>query len=155
MHVLASDQETFIILIPKDLSHEDRMDTMREIKSFLLTYNKIYHFLKVGFYQVEVSFNKLIGTLLKIIYIEELDFGGNKIDLRIVISEEELLGIEVEDVIVGSTYYLYHNKLYLKEEDLTLATFLQLVEHARIVLSEEMRQVLKYGKKVLIPKKVL
>ena len=74
MHVLASDQETVIILIPKDLSHEDRMDTMREIKSFLLTYNKIYHFLKVGFYQVEVSFNKLIGTLLKIIYIEELDF---------------------------------------------------------------------------------
>ncbi len=147
MHIVSSDLSKLVILIPKNICEEDKSQTMKRIKSFLLTYNRIYHFLEPGFYQVEVSFNKIFGTVLEIEKIDDLEFESTTIDLRIVLTGEKMMGLELEDISNIKDYYIYQDKFYVRDQVLDNKLFMILVEHARVVLSEKMESVLSYGKK--------
>lgn len=153
MHIITEDTKNLIILIPKDICDDDKVTTVKEIKKFLLTYNKIYHFLAPGFYQVEVSFNQLVGTILEISRLDDFDFDTSTIDLRIVLVGKKKIGLELLDPRNLKKCYVYQNKLYISDDELDKKVFLSLVEHSRIVLHDEITSVLSLGQKIYLQNK--
>jgi len=147
MHILLTDEDNLIILIPNNLYDKEKSQTMKKIKSFLLTYNKIYHFLSHGFYQVEVSFNEMIGTILEIIKLDEFEFESSTIDLKIVLTGKKKMGLKLEDPMFLKDYYIYQDKFCVSDKQLNYKLFLQLIEHANITLQEETIEFITNGKK--------
>ena len=83
---IVSISDGFILITPKNLYLEEKDKMIRELKNFLLTYNNYFSFLKTGFYEVSVGYNKLIGTIF-IIKKEE--------DFELVRRLADLLGAEI------------------------------------------------------------
>ncbi len=153
MHIITEDTKNLIILIPKDIYSDDKTTTVKEIKKFLLKYNKIYHFLASGFYQVEVSFNQLVGTMLEINRLDNFDFDTTTTDLRIVLVGKRRIGLELLDPRNLKKCYVYQDKLYVSDDELDKKLFLSLIEHSRIVLHEEISSVLSLGKRIYLQNK--
>lgn len=148
MHIISTDTEKLVLLFPKNLDNHDKILTIKAIKTVLLTYNKIYHFLYPGFYQVEVNFHDILGTILMIERLDELDFGLTSIDLQIIMKGNISIAFELEDLLEVKEGYIYQNKCYIKDNQLEPNKLLQLIEYSRIVLPEEMAQVITLGKYV-------
>lgn len=97
---IVSISDGFILITPKNLYLEEKDKMIRELKNFLLTYNNYFSFLKTGFYEVSVGYNKLIGTIFIIKKEEDFIFGEDHIDLRITIMNEVDIGFSFEDDII-------------------------------------------------------
>ena len=123
------------------------------MKTFLLKYNKIYHFLQAGFYQVDVCFHPYVGTILKIERLDDFDFGSNSIDLRIVIVGKIAIGLQVEEIEGLDTFHFYEGNYYLFEEELSAILFLQFIEHGQVILGEKLQVIRKRSKKVELHQK--
>lgn len=110
---IVSTCDGFILITPKNLYLEEKDKMIRELKNFLLTYNNYFSFLKTGFYEVSVGYNKLVGTIFEIKKEEDFIFGEDHIDLRITIVGEMKIGLAFEeDIIPLDKVYWYQNKYY-------------------------------------------
>ena len=144
---IVSTCDGFILITPKNLYLEEKDKMIRELKNFLLTYNNYFSFLKTGFYEVNVGYNKLVGTIFEIKKEEDLIFGEDHIDLRITIVGEMKIGLAFEeDIIPLDKVYWYQNKYYLFDEKLIEKYFYTLIEQGEYVFSEKKEEVLKKGK---------
>lgn len=144
---IVSTCDGFILITPKNLYLEEKDKMIRELKNFLLTYNNYFSFLKTGFYEVNVGYNKLVGTIFEIKKEEDLIFGEDHIDLRITIVGEMKIGLAFEeDIIPLDKVYWYQNKYYLFDEKLIEKYFYILIEQGEYVFSEKKEEVLKKGK---------
>ena len=116
---IVSISDGFILITPKNLYLEEKDKMIRELKNFLLTYNNYFSFLKTGFYEVSVGYNKLIGTIFIIKKEEDFIFGEDHIDLRITIMNEVDIGFSFEDDIIPlDKVYFYQDKYYLFDDKL-------------------------------------
>lgn len=144
---IVSTCDGFILITPKNLYLEEKDKMIRELKNFLLTYNNYFSFLKTGFYEVNVGYNKLVGTIFEIKKEEDFIFGEDHIDLRITIVGEMKIGLAFEeDTIPLDKVYWYQNKYYLFDEKLIEKYFYTLIEQGEYVFSEKKEEVLKKGK---------
>lgn len=144
---IVSTCDGFILITPKNLYLEEKDKMIRELKNFLLTYNNYFSFLKTGFYEVNVGYNKLVGTIFEIKKEEDFIFGEDHIDLRITIVGEIKIGLAFEeDIIPLDKVYWYQNKYYLFDEKLIEKYFYTLIEQGEYVFSEKKEEVLKKGK---------
>jgi hypothetical protein len=144
---IVSTCDGFILITPKNLYLEEKDKMIRELKNFLLTYNNYFSFLKTGFYEVNVGYNKLVGTIFEIKKEEDFIFGEDHIDLRITIVGEMKIGLAFEeDIIPLDKVYWYQNKYYLFDEKLIKKYFYTLIEQGEYVFSEKKEEVLKKGK---------
>ena len=144
---IVSTCDGFILITPKNLYLEEKDKMIRELKNFLLTYNNYFSFLKTGFYEVNVGYNKLVGTIFEIKKEEDFIFGEDHIDLRITIVGEMKIGLAFEeDIIPLDKVYWYQNKYYLFDEKLIEKYFYTLIEQGEYVFSEKKEEVLKKGK---------
>ncbi len=144
---IVSTCDGFILITPKNLYLEEKDKMIRELKNFLLTYNNYFSFLKTGFYEVNVGYNKLVGTIFELKKEEDFIFGEDHIDLRITIVGEMKIGLAFEeDIIPLDKVYWYQNKYYLFDEKLIKKYFYTLIEQGEYVFSEKKEEVLKKGK---------
>ena len=144
---IVSTCDGFILITPKNLYLEEKDKMIRELKNFLLTYNNYFSFLKTGFYEVNVGYNKLVGTIFELKKEEDFIFGEDHIDLRITIVGEMKIGLAFEeDIISLDKVYWYQNKYYLFDEKLIEKYFYTLIEQGEYVFSEKKEEVLKKGK---------
>ena len=144
---IVSTCDGFILITPKNLYLEEKDKMIRELKNFLLTYNNYFSFLKTGFYEVNVGYNKLVGTIFEIKKEEDFIFGEDHIDLRITIVGEMKIGLAFEeDIIPLDKVYWYQNKYYLFDEKLIEKYFYTLIEQGEYVFYEKKEEVLKKGK---------
>lgn len=152
MKLLKKEKETSIFLIPKNLEQDDKKEIIHDIKKLLLSYNKQHHFLEPGFYQIEVRFSVLVGTIISISLLDDFDFGSGTIDLRIILLGRCKVALEVEDNMNFKTAYLYEDKFYVMEEDLGYQQFFKLLEHGTIIIGEKRELIKKKGKKFVMQK---
>lgn len=143
---IVSISDGFILITPKNLYLEEKDKMIRELKNFLLTYNNYFSFLKTGFYEVSVGYNKLIGTIFIIKKEEDFIFGEDHIDLRITIMKEMDIGFSFEDEIIPlDKVYFYQDKYYLFDDKLIKKYFYTLVEQGEYVFSNKIDEVLSKG----------
>lgn len=143
---IVSISDGFILITPKNLYLEEKDKMIRELKNFLLTYNNYFSFLKTGFYEVSVGYNKLIGTIFIIKKEEDFIFGENHIDLRITIMKEMDIGFSFEDEIIPlDKVYFYQDKYYLFDDKLIKKYFYTLIEQGEYVFSNKIEEVLSKG----------
>ena len=143
---IVSISDGFILITPKNLYLEEKDKMIRELKNFLLTYNNYFSFLKTGFYEVSVGYNKLIGTIFIIKKEEDIIFGENHIDLRITIMKEMDIGFSFEDEIIPlDKVYFYQDKYYLFDDKLIKKYFYTLIEQGEYVFSNKIEEVLSQG----------
>lgn len=141
-----SISDGFILITPKNLYLEEKDKMIRELKNFLLTYNNYFSFLKTGFYEVSVGYNKLIGTIFIIKKEEDFIFGEDHIDLRITIMNEVDIGFSFEDDIIPlDKVYFYQDKYYLFDDKLIKKYFYTLIEQGEYVFSNKIDEVLSKG----------
>lgn len=143
---IVSISDGFILTTPKNLYLEEKDKMIRELKNFLLTYNNYFSFLKTGFYEVSVGYNKLIGTIFIIKKEEDFIFGEDHIDLRITIMNEVDIGFSFEDDIIPlDKVYFYQDKYYLFDDKLIKKYFYTLIEQGEYVFSNKIDEVLSKG----------
>ena len=143
---IVSISDGFILITPKNLYLEEKDKMIRELKNFLLTYNNYFSFLKTGFYEVSVGYNKLIGTIFIIKKEEDFIFGEDHIDLRITIMNEVNIGFSFEDDIIPlDKVYFYQDKYYLFDDKLIKKYFYTLIELGEYVFSNKIDEVLNKG----------
>lgn len=143
---IVSISDGFILITPKNLYLEEKDKMIRELKNFLLTYNNYFSFLKTGFYEVSVGYNKLIGTIFIIKKEEDFIFGEDHIDLRIAIMNEVDIGFSFEDDIIPlDKVYFYQDKYYLFDDKLIKKYFYTLIEQGEYVFSNKIDEVLSKG----------
>lgn len=143
---IVSISDGFILITPKNLYLEEKDKMIRELKNFLLTYNNYFSFLKTGFYEVSVGYNKLIGTIFIIKKEEDFIFGEDHIDLRITIMNEVDIGFSFEDEIIPlDKVYFYQDKYYLFDNELIKKYFYTLIEQGEYVFSNKIEEVLSKG----------
>lgn len=143
---IVSISDGFILITPKNLYLEEKDKMIRELKNFLLTYNNYFSFLKTGFYEVSVGYNKLIGTIFIIKKEEDFIFGEDHIDLRITIMNEVDIGFSFEDDIIPlDKVYFYQDKYYLLDDKLIKKYFYTLIEQSEYVFSNKIDEVLSKG----------
>jgi|GEM_PF-4887252 len=143
---IVSISDGFILITPKNLYLEEKDKMIRELKNFLLTYNNYFSFLKTGFYEVSVGYNKLIGTIFIIKKEEDFIFGEDHIDLRITIMKEMDIGFSFEDEIIPlDKVYFYQDKYYLFDDKLIKKYFYTLIEQGEYVFSNKIEEVLSKG----------
>lgn len=143
---IVSISDGFILITPKNLYLEEKDKMIRELKNFLLTYNNYFSFLKTGFYEVSVGYNKLIGTIFIIKKEEDFIFGEDHIDLRITIMNEVDIGFSFEDEIIPlDKVYFYQDKYYLFDNELIKKYFYTLIEQGEYVFSNKIDEVLSKG----------
>lgn len=143
---IVSISDGFILITPKNLYLEEKDKMIRELKNFLLTYNNYFSFLKTGFYEVSVGYNKLIGTIFIIKKEEDFIFGEDHIDLRITIMNEVDIGFSFEDDIIPlDKVYFYQDKYYLFDDNLIKKYFYTLIEQGEYVFSNKIDEVLSKG----------
>ena len=143
---IVSISDGFILITPKNLYLEEKDKMIRELKNFLLTYNNYFSFLKTGFYEVSVGYNKLIGTIFIIKKEEDFIFGEDHIDLRITIMNEVNIGFSFEDDIIPlDKVYFYQDKYYLFDDNLIKKYFYTLIEQGEYVFSNKIDEVLSKG----------
>lgn len=143
---IVSISDGFILITPKNLYLEEKDKMIRELKNFLLTYNNYFSFLKTGFYEVSVGYNKLIGTIFIIKKEEDFIFGEDHIDLRITILKEMDIGFSFEDEIIPlDKVYFYQDKYYLFDDKLIKKYFYTLIEQGEYVFSNKIEEVLSKG----------
>ena len=143
---IVSISDGFILITPKNLYLEEKDKMIRELKNFLLTYNNYFSFLKTGFYEVSVGYNKLIGTIFIIKKEEDFIFGEDHIDLRITIMKEMDIGFSFEDEIIPlDKVYFYQDKYYLFDDKLIKKYFYTLIEQGEYVFSNKIDEVLSKG----------
>ena len=143
---IVSISDGFILITPKNLYLEEKDKMIRELKNFLLTYNNYFSFLKTGFYEVSVGYNKLIGTIFIIKKEEDFIFGEDHIDLRITIMNEVDIGFSFEDDIIPlDKVYFYQDKYYLFDDKLIKKYFYALIEQGEYVFSNKIDEVLSKG----------
>ena len=143
---IVSISDGFILITPKNLYLEEKDKMIRELKNFLLTYNNYFSFLKTGFYEVSVGYNKLIGTIFIIKKEEDFIFGEDHIDLRITIMNEVDIGFSFEDDIIPlDKVYFYQVKYYLFDDKLIKKYFYTLIEQGEYVFSNKIDEVLSKG----------
>lgn len=143
---IVSISDGFILITPKNLYLEEKDKMIRELKNFLLTYNNYFSFLKTGFYEVSVGYNKLIGTIFIIKKEEDFIFGEDHIDLRITIMNEMDIGFSFEDDIIPlDKVYFYQDKYYLFDNKLIKKYFYTLIEQGEYVFFNKIEEVLSKG----------
>ncbi len=143
---IVSISDGFILITPKNLYLEEKDKMIRELKNFLLTYNNYFSFLKTGFYEISVGYNKLIGTIFIIKKEEDFIFGEDHIDLRITIMKEMDIGFSFEDEIIPlDKVYFYQDKYYLFDDKLIKKYFYTLIEQGEYVFSNKIEEVLSKG----------
>ena len=143
---IVSISDGFILITPKNLYLEEKDKMIRELKNFLLTYNNYFSFLKTGFYEVSVGYNKLIGTIFIIKKEEDFIFGEDHIDLRITIMNEVDIGFSFEDDIIPlDKVYFYQDKYYLFDDKLIKKYVYTLIEQGEYVFSNKIDEVLSKG----------
>lgn len=143
MKIIEDKKNQLILLYPKT-TYQDKQQLIKDVKTFLLTNNKIYHFLQSGFYQIEIMTNHLAGIFIKITHLEEF-YDQEEINLQIMIKEqEESIGLELDEFSC-EPYYLYQENIFIDCHNMSKKRFYQLVETARIVLEEEMKEVKQQG----------
>ena len=143
---IVSISDGFILITPKNLYLEEKDKMIRELKNFLLTYNNYFSFLKTGFYEVSVGYNKLIGTIFIIKKEEDFIFGEDHIDLRITIMNEVDIGFSFEDDIIPlDKVYFYQDKYYLFDDKLIKKYFYTLIEQGEYVFSNKIDEVVRKG----------
>lgn len=143
---IVSISDGFILITPKNLYLEEKDKMIRELKNFLLTYNNYFSFLKTGFYEVSVGYNKLIGTIFIIKKEEDFIFVEDHIDLRITIMNEVDIGFSFEDDIIPlDKVYFYQDKYYLFDDKLIKKYFYTLIEQGEYVFSNKIEEVLSKG----------
>ena len=143
---IVSISDGFILITPKNLYLEEKDKMIRELKNFLLTYNNYFSFLKTGFYEVSVGYNKLVGTIFIIKKEEDFIFGEDHIDLRITIMKEMDIGFSFEDDIIPlDKVYFYQDKYYLFDDKLIKKYFYTLIEQGEYVFSNKIDEVLSKG----------
>ena len=143
---IVSISDGFILITPKNLYLEEKDKMIRELKNFLLTYNNYFSFLKTGFYEVSVGYNKLIGTIFIIKKEEDFIFGEDHIDLRFTIMNEMDIGFSFEDDIIPlDKVYFYQDKYYLFDDKLIKKYFYTLIEQGEYVFSNKIDEVLNKG----------
>ena len=143
---IVSISDGFILITPKNLYLEEKDKMIRELKNFLLTYNNYFSFLKTGFYEVSVGYNKLIGTIFIIKKEEDFIFGEDHIDLRITIMNEMDIGFSFEDENIPlDKVYFYQDKYYLFDDKLIKKYFYTLIEQGEYVFSNKIEEVLSKG----------
>lgn len=143
---IVSISDGFILITPKNLYLEEKDKMIRELKNFLLTYNNYFSFLKTGFYEVSVGYNKLIGTIFIIKKEEDFILGEDHIDLRITIMNEMDIGFSFEDEIIPlDKVYFYQDKYYLFDDKLIKKYFYTLIEQGEYVFSNKIEEVLSKG----------
>ncbi len=143
---IVSISDGFILITPKNLYLEEKDKMIRELKNFLLTYNNYFSFLKTGFYEVSVGYNKLIGTIFIIKKEEDFIFEEDHIDLRITIMNEMDIGFSFEDDIIPlDKVYFYQDKYYLFDDKLIKKYFYTLIEQGEYVFSNKIDEVLNKG----------
>ena len=143
---IVSISDGFILITPKNLYLEEKDKMIRELKNFLLTYNNYFSFLKTGFYEVSVGYNKLIGTIFIIKKEEDFIFGEDHIDPRITIMNEVDIGFSFEDDIIPlDKVYFYQDKYYLFDDKLIKKYFYTLIEQGEYVFSNKIDEVLSKG----------
>lgn len=143
---IVSISDGFILITPKNLYLEEKDKMIRELKNFLLTYNNYFSFLKTGFYEVSVGYNKLIGTIFIIKKEEDFILGEDHIDLRITIMNEVDIGFSFEDDIIPlDKVYFYQDKYYLFDDKLIKKYFYTLIEQGEYVFSNKIDEILSKG----------
>ena len=146
MNVVPLTDDIFFIVIPNNFYSKEKTTIIKKIKDFILTYNRWYHFLDTGFYQVKVGFNKIVGTILEVEKLDDFDFGEDSIDLRIIITGEVDIGYSFDDFEFPlEECYLYHGKIYLLSEEVIEKNFYHIIEHGNIVLKDELKKVKTEG----------
>ena len=143
MKIIEDKKNQLILLYPKT-TYQDKQQLIKDVKTFLLTNNKIYYFLQSGFYQIEIMTNHLAGIFIKIAHLEEF-YEQEEINLQIMIKEqEESIGLELDEFSC-EPYYLYQENIFIDCHNMSKKRFYQLIETARIVLEEEMKEVKQQG----------
>lgn len=144
--MISYTDEISMIIIPYNFYSDEKNIIIKKIKDFILAYNKRYHFLETGFYQIKVGFHSLIGTILEMEKLDDFDFGIDSIDLRIIIVGDIKIGFMFDDFVdFISKFYVYKNKIYVIEEDMIKKNFYQIIEHGTIIFKDEIKEAKKNG----------
>ena len=143
---IVSISDGFILITPKNLYLEEKDKRIRQKTNSIVPDKNECSFLKTGFYEVSVGYNKLIGTIFIIKKEEDFIFGEDHIDLRITIMNEVDIGFSFEDEIIPlDKVYFYQDKYYLFDDKLIKKYFYTLIEQGEHVFSNKIDEVLNKG----------
>ena len=156
MHMVFEEDDSFTCFLTKNIYHQDKSETIQNIKTFLLKYNQYYHFLKAGFYQIEVGYHDKVGTILKITLLDDFGLGDHNIDMKIVFIGKQKIAFELEALpSTLNEFYLYQGKIYLLEEQLGKQNFFNYLEHSKIIYGEKLEKLIPHLKRCSIKNQVV
>ena len=131
MKLIIKNDNLIYLIIPINLTTDNKEMTINKIKNIFLNYNKKYNLLEPGYYEVRVYNKKIIGTILLIEKIDSFDF-SEEIDLRIIIKDKIKIYLELFDNLDFPTY---PKKIDI--DNITYKEYLKLIEHSKLIINEK------------------
>ena len=128
MKLIIKNDNLIYLIIPINLTTDNKEITINKIKNIFLNYNKKYNLLEPGFYEVRVYNKKIVGTILLIEKIDTFDF-SEEVDLRVSIKDK----IKVYLKLIDETDFPdYKNKIDV--DAINYKEYLKLIEHSNIII---------------------
>ena len=131
MKLIIKNDNLIYLIIPINLTTDNKEMTINKIKNIFLNYNKKYNLLEPGYYEVRVYNKKIIGTILLIEKIDSFDF-SEEIDLRIIIKDKIKIHLELLNNLDFPTY---PKKIDI--DNITYKEYLKLIEHSKLIINEK------------------
>lgn len=121
----------------KDINWNDKEIVIERIKEIINKIKKSYNLKIKGLYRVKVYPSK-VGVFLYILLLDEENYSGLDLDLRIVIIFNKNIYLKIDDsnfIIDNNLPYMYKDSYYINIDDIDVID--KYIEYGSIVLEDE------------------
>lgn len=121
----------------KDINWNDKEIVIERIKEIINKIKKRYNLKIKGLYRVKVYPSK-VGVFLYILLLDEENYSGLDLDLRIVIIFNKNIYLKIDDssfIIDNNLPYMYKDSYYINIDDIDVID--KYIEYGSIVLEDE------------------
>lgn len=121
----------------KDINWNDKEIVIERIKEIINKIKKRYNLKIKGLYRVKVYPSK-VGVFLYILLLDEENYSGLDLDLRIVIIFNKCIYLKIDDssfIIDNNLPYMYKDSYYINIDDIDVID--KYIEYGSIVLEDE------------------
>ena len=121
----------------KDINWNDKEIVIERIKEIINKIKKSYNLKIKGLYRVKVYPSK-VGVFLYILLLDEENYSGLDLDLRIVIIFNKNIYLKIDDsnfIIDNNLPYMYKDSYYINIDNIDIID--KYIEYGSIVLEDE------------------
>lgn len=128
-----------------DLDFKDEHKLEKSFKKIVINMKKKYNIDLFGFYEVSVFYNKKIGSLFKIIKIDNYNLYNRNVDLKIIICLNCCFYFKTLDFDIIKNYKninYYNNEFYINVDDID-DNMINLIEHGEVLFFDKISKIKK------------